>query len=52
MAIKMGISESYYSKVEGEFKRPGRGFLEKFKREFPDKDINIFFKKCTNSEVN
>lgn len=52
MAIKMGISESYYSKVEGEFKRPGRGFLEKFKREFPNKDINIFFKECTNSEVN
>lgn len=52
MAKKIGISESYYSKVEGEFKRAGRGFLEKFKKEFPKEDINIFFKNITKSDFN
>ncbi len=43
MAEKMNISKSYYEKVEKGFKKPGRGFLEKFKSTFPEIDINIFF---------
>lgn len=45
MAEKMNISKSYYEKVEKGFKKPGRGFLEKFKTTFPEGDINIFFGK-------
>lgn len=44
MAEKMNISKSYYEKVEKGFKKPGRGFLEKFKETFPEGDMNIFFK--------
>ncbi|MEG2353724.1 MAG: helix-turn-helix transcriptional regulator [Clostridium sp.] len=43
MAIKIGVSKSYYSKIERGFKKPGRGFIEKYKETFPNKDINIFF---------
>jgi len=45
MARQIGVSKSYYEKVEGGFKKPGRGFLEKFNNEFPDKDLNMFFKQ-------
>jgi len=45
MARQIGVSKSYYEKVEGCFKNPGRGFLEKFNNEFPDKDLNMFFKQ-------
>ncbi|MBO3446380.1 helix-turn-helix transcriptional regulator [Clostridium sp. CCUG 7971] len=43
MANEIGVSKSYYQKVEGSFKKPGRGFIEKFKETFPNKDIGIFF---------
>lgn len=43
MAKKMNVSKSYYEKVEKGFKKPGRGFLEKFKKAFPNGDMNIFF---------
>ncbi|EGT4969104.1 TPA: helix-turn-helix transcriptional regulator [Clostridioides difficile] len=45
LAERIGISKSYYSKIEGNFKKPGRGFLEKFKNTFPNEDMNIFFKQ-------
>ncbi len=44
MAKKIKVSKSYYEKVEKGFKKPGRGFLEKFKETFPSIDMNIFFK--------
>lgn len=43
IAKKIKVSKSYYEKVEKGFKKPGRGFLEKFKEAFPDIDMNIFF---------
>ncbi len=44
MAHKIGVSNSYYSKVEGGFKLAGRGFINKFIKTFPNIDSNIFFK--------
>ena len=44
MANKIGVSVSYYSKVEGGFKQAGRGFIDKFAKAFPHNNINIFFK--------
>jgi len=40
----MGISRSYYEKVEYGICKPGRGFIEKFHSAFPDADIvSIFY---------
>lgn len=43
MACEIGVSKSYYQKIEGRFKKPGRGFIEKFQKTFPNVDIGIFF---------
>lgn len=44
MAKKLKISYSHYSKLEGEFANPSLKVLRKFKQEFPDADMNSFFK--------
>ena len=43
MADIIGVSLSYYEKVEYDQKRPSRDFLIKFKRAFPTFDIDLFF---------
>lgn len=43
MANRLDLSTSYYQKVEGDFVKPGRGFIEKFKIAFPDEDLNLLF---------
>lgn len=43
MANKIGVSISYYAKVEGGFKHAGRGFIDKFLKTFPSSKIDIFF---------
>lgn len=43
MAVIIGVSISYYSKVEAGYKKAGRNFIEKFKSNFPDAGIDSIF---------
>ena len=43
MANKIGISVSYYEKIESGERYASRNFLVKLKEKFPQFDINIFF---------
>lgn len=44
MAEKIGVSISYYSKIEGGFKEPSYQFLKKLYANFEGLDMNLFFK--------
>ena len=53
MAKIIGISNSLYIKVETGERNPSYSFLSKFKREFPNADINrIFFANVTHETCN
>lgn len=39
----IGVSLSYYSKIESGNKQPSYNFIVLFKKKFPEVDINIFF---------
>ena len=44
MAIQIGVSPSYYYKVESGYQNPSYEFLAKFKRSFPNASVDkIFF---------
>lgn len=43
MAKKLGVSESYYTKIELGIRNPSYNFLVKFKSKFNCKIDNIFF---------
>lgn len=43
MAEKIGISESYYEKIEHGYRAPSYNFLVKFKQVFPDADADQIF---------
>ena len=43
MAEKIGVSASYYYKVESGYQNPSYEFLKKFKERFPESDINELF---------
>lgn len=44
IAEKLGITYSFYSKIETGERRPSYNFLNKLKKTFPDADIDkIFF---------
>ena len=43
MAQKLGVSKSFYEKVEYGQRSASRDFLLKFKAAFPAYDMNIFF---------
>ncbi len=43
MATKIGVSKSLYEKIEFNQRKPSRNFISKFKKAFPEVDINIFF---------
>ena len=45
MAEKIGISLSFYSKLEVGKRNPSFNFMTKFKNAFPNVDIHIFFDK-------
>ena len=46
MAKRIGISPSYYYKVESGYQNPSYEFLAKFKRSFPNASVDqIFFSK-------
>lgn len=43
MAERIGISESYYEKIEHGARTPSYNFLVKFKRAFPEADAEKIF---------
>lgn len=43
MADEIGVSKSYYSKVESDFQKPSFEFLRKLKSRFSDVDIDEMF---------
>lgn len=43
MAKKIGVSFSLYEKIERGERNASNTFLKKFKRTFPDYDLNLFF---------
>lgn len=43
MAKRIGVSPSYYYKVESGYQNPSYEFLAKFKRRFPDASIDVLF---------
>lgn len=43
MSEEIGVSKSYYEKIETGNRKPSRNFIEKFKKKFPQFDTNIFF---------
>ena len=45
MAQKLDISLSLYDKVEFDARTPSKNFLDRFKKAFPDFDMNIFFEQ-------
>lgn len=40
---KIGVSKSLYDKIEAGVRKPSREFTTKFKKVFPQFDVNIFF---------
>ena len=42
MAKELGISKSFYEKIEAGIKKPGRDLIKKFKTMYPYLDVNIF----------
>ncbi|MDY5105312.1 MAG: helix-turn-helix transcriptional regulator [Megasphaera elsdenii] len=45
MADKLRISKSLYEKIEYNDRNPSHNFMERFKKAFPDFDMNLFFTK-------
>lgn len=45
MAEYLGVSVSYYAKVENNSKLPSYNFIMKIKKIFPECDTNNFFKR-------
>lgn len=43
MADALGISKSWYEKIEYEQRKPSREFMLAFKKAFPMFDVRIFF---------
>lgn len=57
MSKILGVSASFYEKIEKGERNPSYNFIKKFKSKFPDADIdNIFFdskphEKCKNADT-
>jgi len=43
VADRMGISLSFYQKIENGFRNPSYNFLHKFKEEYPSQSIDCIF---------
>lgn len=43
MANEIGVSKSFYEKIESGIRKPSRNFIEMLKKRFPQFDTNIFF---------
>lgn len=44
MSVKLGISQSFYDKIERGERNASHAFLRKFSKVFPNYDLNLFFK--------
>jgi len=42
MSVEIGVSSSYYYKIEQGTRNPSYNFLTKIKKRFPDIDLNMF----------
>lgn len=42
MAKELGISKSFYEKVESNERKPSRALIERIKQKYPLIDVNIF----------
>lgn len=51
MAQTLGVSASFYSKIELGVRKPSRDFLIRIKENFPMCDMNIFFCRITTRNV-
>ena len=45
MADKLRISKSLYEKIEYNHRHPSHNFIERFKKAFPDFDMNLLLTK-------
>ena len=53
MAELLGVSLSYYQKIEGGFKTPSYNFICRFKELYPEENLDIFFEDIiTKSDKN
>ncbi len=43
MADEIGVSKSYYEKIEMGIREPSSNFIKRLKNRFPQFDTNIFF---------
>ena len=43
MSNEIGVSKSFYEKIESGIRKPSRNFIEMLKKRFPQFDTNIFF---------
>ena len=50
MANKIGVSLSFYSKIEAGFKKPSYNFIKKVTETFDDVNTNIFFEDISHSK--
>ena len=51
MAKLIGVSNSYYSKIETGVKTPSYNFINKVKEKFPSVDADIFFETNRTESV-
>ena len=52
MAQTLGVSASFYSKIELGIRKPSRDFLIRIKENFPMCDMNIFFAELLHVTCN
>lgn len=52
MAKELGISKSFYEKIESGERKPGRELIEKIKSAYPLIDVNIFLNINHTKRVN
>lgn len=50
-AKKIGITLTYYSKIELGLRNPSYNFLNKFKEVFPEASVDDIFFKCSLHEM-
>ena len=46
-AKKLGVSYPYYTQIDSGQVKAGRGFIEKFKKVYPNESVDIFFEEVS-----
>lgn len=49
-AKKLGVSLAYYCQIENGSTKAGRGFIERFKKIYPNESADIFFNEVNNDK--